>query len=132
VKPGDNKMKNILSVLFMTAAVAVSGVASAGTHVEEVWDCSLREGKTMEQVNATNAKWVKFINKQVKGGGISSRTVTPLVGDLSSFVFVDAFPNLQSWTDAKAAMESKQGQKLEAEFDATSECSSNRLYNSTN
>ena len=125
-------MKNLLSVLFMTVAMAVSGVVSAGTHVEEVWDCSLREGNAIKQVIAINAKWVKFINKQVKGGGISSRTVTPLVGDLSSFVFVDAFPDLQSWTNAKAAMDSKQGQKLDAEFDAVSECSSNRLYNSTN
>jgi hypothetical protein len=125
-------MKNLLSVFFMTVAMAVSGIASAGTHVEEVWDCTLREGKTMKQVNAINAKWIKFVNKQVKGGEISSRTVTPLVGDLSSFVFVDAFPDLQSWTDTKAAMASEQGQKLEAEFDEVSECSSNRLYNSTN
>jgi hypothetical protein len=125
-------MKNLLSVFFMTVAMAVSGIASAGTHVEEVWDCTLREGKTMKQVNAINAKWMKFVNKQVKGGEISSRTVTPLVGDLSSFVFVDAFPDLQSWTDTKAAMASEQGQKLEAEFDEVSECSSNRLYNSTN
>ena len=124
-------MKNLLSVLFMTAAVAVSGVASANTHVEEVWECTLRDGKTMKQVNAVNAKWGKFINKQVKGGGIGSRSVTPLVGDLSSFFFVDAFPNLQSWTDAKAAMDSNQGRKLDAEFEAVSECSSNQLYNST-
>ncbi len=125
-------MKNLLSVFLMTAAVTVSGVASAGTHVEEVWDCTLNEGKTMEQVNVVNAKWVEFINKQVKGKGITSRSVTPLVGDLSSFVFVDAFPNLQSWTDAKAAMDSKKGREMDEEFAAVSECTSNALYNSTN
>jgi hypothetical protein len=125
-------MKNLLSVFLMTAVVTVSGVASAGTHVEEVWDCTLNEGKTMEQVNAVNAKWVEFINKQVKGKGITSRSVTPLVGDLSSFVFVDAFPNLQSWTDAKAAMDSKKGREMDEEFAAVSECTSNALYNSTN
>jgi hypothetical protein len=125
-------MKNLLSVFLMTAVVTVSGVASAGTHVEEVWDCTLNEGKTMEQVNVVNAKWVEFINKQVKGKGITSRSVTPLVGDLSSFVFVDAFPNLQSWTDAKAAMDSKKGREMDEEFAAVSECTSNALYNSTN
>jgi hypothetical protein len=124
-------MKNLLLVTILAATFSFCGFANADTHVEEVWDCTLEEGKTMEQVNAINVKWVKFINKKVKGGGIDSRSVTPLVGDFSSFFFVDSFPNLQSWADAKAAMESKEGQKLDAAFDEVSECSSNSLYTST-
>ena len=70
-------------------------------------------------------------NQNVKGSGINSRIVTPLVGDLGSFIFVDSFPNLASWSEAKAAMQSGEGQKIEAAFDELSDCTSNRLYTST-
>ncbi len=85
----------------------------------------------MEEVHAVNAKWVTFINKKVKGGEISSATVVAVVGDYSSFLFVDSFPNLQSWTDASAVMDSSEGQNREAAFEEVSECSSSRLYEST-
>jgi len=125
-------MKNLLTVTAMAATFAFSGFTIADTHVEEVWDCKLVEGKTMEQVNAANADWVKFANKKVKGGGINSRAVTPVVGDMGGFFFVDSFPNLKSWADTKVVMATKEGQKMEAAILAKAECSSNRLYNSTN
>ena len=125
-------MKNLLSATVLATAFTFSGVANADTHIEEVWDCTLRDGKTMEEVNAVNAKWVKFINKKVKGGAIDSRSVTPVVGEFGSFFFVDSFPNLGSWADGKEAMQTEEGEKLNAEFDALTECGSNSLYNSTN
>ena len=124
-------MKIFQSVTLLAAAFAVCGFANADTSIEMVWDCTLNEGKTMEEVHAVNAKWVTFINKKVKGGDISSATVVAIVGDYSSFLFVDSFPNLQSWTDAAAAMETSEGQKLDAAFDEVSDCSSSRLYEST-
>ena len=65
------------------------------------------------------------------GGGINSRAVTPLVGDMGSFIFVDSFPNLGSWADTKAVMNSGEGQKIEAALEEVSDCTSNRLYTST-
>ena len=124
-------MKNLLSVTALAAAMALSTTASAESHIEEVWDCTLRDGKTMDQVNSINASWMKHANKKVKGGGISSRTVTPLVGDMGSFIFVDSFPNLDSWADLKEAMKSDEGQKIEAAFEEVTNCTSNRLYTST-
>ena len=126
-------MKNLFVITTLSTAMALCATANANTntHIEEVWDCTLSEGKTMTQVNTINANWVKYINKNVKGGGINSRTVSPLVGDLGSFIFVDSFPNLNSWADAKVEMQSSEGQKIEAEFDDVSDCTSNRLYTST-
>ena len=49
--------------------------------------------------------------------GINSRSVSPLVGDLGTFIFVDSFPNLSSWADTKVAMQSSEGQKIEAELE---------------
>jgi hypothetical protein len=67
----------------------------------------------------------------VEGGGINSRTVSPLVGDMGTFIFVDSFPNLSSWADTKAVMQSSEGQMIEAQIEGVSDCTSNRLYTST-
>jgi hypothetical protein len=115
----------------MTAAVTASAIVQAASHIEEVFDCSLREDKTMKELNAINARWVKLMNKEVKGGGINSRVVTPVVGDFGQFFFVDSFPNLQSWADAKAVSDTKKGSAIEAEIEAVTDCTSNRLYSST-
>jgi hypothetical protein len=124
-------MKTILSVTALAAAMLCGANANAESHIEEVWECTLVEGKTMEQVNNINASWIKYANENVKGGGISSRTVTPLVGDLGSFIFVDSFPDLGSWATAKEVMSTGDGQKIEAALEEVSSCTSNRLYSST-
>ena len=124
-------MKNVISTTVLAVTLILCGFANAGTHVEEVFDCKLKEGKTMEEVNSANAKWLEFVNKNVKGGNISSRAVTPLVGDFGSFFFVDSFPDLTSWAAMKAAVGTEEGMKVEAGILDIVECSSNRLYNST-
>jgi hypothetical protein len=124
-------MKNFLRFTTTVATIIFSGLTIAATHVEEVWDCKLIEGKTMKQVNTANADWMKYANANVKGGGINSRVVTPVVGDYGGFFFVDSFPNLKSWADTKAVMATTEGAKKDAAILAVVECSSNRLYNST-
>jgi hypothetical protein len=124
-------MNNLFVVTTLLTAIALCATANADTHIEEVWECTLSEGKTMAQVNAINGNWVKYANKNVKGGGIKSRSVSPLVGDMGTFIFVDSFPNLGSWADTKEAMRSSEGQKIEAELEGVAECTSNRLYTST-
>ncbi len=125
-------MKNILSTTVLAASLTFCGFANAGTHIEEVFDCTVKDGKTMADVNAANANWIKFVNKKVKGGGINSRAVTPLVGDFGGFVVVDSFPDLTSWVAMKAAMETKDGLKVGGAVLDTVDCSSSRLYSSTN
>ena len=120
----------IFPFVALLSALAVNGAVWADTHVEMVWDCKMREGKTFDEVEALNEDWMKFVNKKVKGGGVSSRIITPVVGDLGHFYFVDAFPNMTAWAQVYDAMQTPDGQKLEAQFDALSDCSSNRLYES--
>jgi hypothetical protein len=121
-------MKKLSAALLATAVVSTPALAA--NQIEEVWDCNLREGKTVDQVSAINQTWMKFVNSAVDGGGIASRIVTPLVGELGHFYFVDSFPSLDAWAAMKNAMGTEQGQKIEAEIDALVECTSNRLYRS--
>ncbi|MEE4660638.1 MAG: hypothetical protein V2J89_09230 [Halieaceae bacterium] len=121
-------MKTLLSVTALAAALVFSASASAKEHIEEVWECTLVEGKTVDQANSVNATWLKYVNDNVKGGNINSRAVVPLVGDMGSFLFVDSFPSLVSWAETKEVMRSGEGQKIEAALEEVAECTSNRLY----
>ena len=123
-------MKNILREVFAVCAVGACLVANAESMIVEVWQCTLNDDKTIEQVHATNAAWLKFANSNVDGGEISSSVVIAVVGQADSFLFVDTFPSMEYWADAKTVM-SSEGSEYEAAINETATCTSNNLYEST-
>ncbi len=126
-------MQSLLSkTLLIGVALGICVAANAGTRVEEVWECTLNEGKTLEEVHATNGAWLKFVNAKVAGGDIHSYVATSIVGDtIPRFVFVDSFPNMKAWIATKAALETDEGQALEAALNDVARCESNTLYSTT-
>ena len=121
-------MNKFQSAIGMAVFVAACGCASASASIDEVWECTLNEGKTMMEVEALNNAWVKFTNGKVKGGGVTSATVVPVVGEQGGFLFVDNFPTMQAWIETKALMETSEGKKVEAQILDTVTCTKNRLY----
>ena len=107
--------------------LCLSGIAAADSIVES-WSCKVEEGKTIEDVQAINSKWLKWINKNVDGGEIISSVGTSVVGDAGMFLFVDTYPDLATWAAAKEALDSEAGEELDGLFDGVSECSENRLW----
>jgi hypothetical protein len=104
----------------------------ANKNIVDVWQCKLKENKTMKDAGVLNEKWVKFMNANVKGGGINSYDMEPRVGNQEGFLFVDVYPNMQSWAAGENIMEkTKQGRALLKEFRMLAKCSSNSLYSST-
>jgi hypothetical protein len=100
--------------------------------IVDVWQCKLKENKTMKDAGVLNEKWVKFMNANVKGGGINSYDMEPRVGNQEGFLFVDVYPNMQSWAAGENVMEkTKKGRALLKEFRMLAKCSSNSLYSST-
>ena len=121
-------MKKHLSGAFVAlAALCLSGIATADG-IAESWTCEVKEGKSIEDVQATNSKWLKWINAHVEGGGITSSIGTPIVGNTTVFIFVDTYPNLTTWAAAKDALDSDAGDELDDLFDDVSECGENRLW----
>lgn len=111
--------------------VGLCGVATADTSIREVWICALKEGQTLDDVRAANSAWVKFVNANVKGGGISSDILTPMVGNVEEgrFVYADNFPSLESWTAARASTEgNEEGEAIDAALGEVATCPSNGLY----
>lgn len=121
-------MKKLISATFVAlVAFCFSGMAMAD-NIAETWTCKVKEGKEIEDVQAKNSEWLKWINDNVEGGGITSSVGTAVVGNAQTFIFVDTYPNLATWAAAKDALDSEAGDELDDLFDDVSDCSENRLW----
>lgn len=121
-------MKKLLTVTFVAiVSLCLSGIAAADS-IAETWTCKVEEGKKIEDVQAVNGKWLKWINAHVEGGGITSSIGTAVVGDSQTFIFVDTYPDLATWAAAKDVLDSDVGDELDDLFGDVSECSENRLW----
>ncbi len=121
-------MKNLLPGGFVVlVTLCLSGIATADS-IAETWTCEVKEGKSIEDVQAINSKWLKWINAHVEGGGITSSIGTTVVGNTEIFIFVDTYPNLTTWAAAKDVLDSDEGEELDELFEDVSECSQNRLW----
>ena len=122
-------MKNVLIAIALLLAPALCLAEAGDTRVVEVWDCTLNDGKTADQVAAHNAKWLAFVRQA--NPDINSYGMQRIVGSGQPFMFADVYPNLAIWGAAKSLLDSDEGRALEQGFNELLECSSNRLYNST-
>lgn len=121
-------MKKLLpATLVALVTLCFSGMAIADS-IAETWTCEVKEDKKIEDVQAQNSKWLKWINAHVDGGGITSAVGTTVVGNSEIFIFVDTYPNLATWAAAKDALDSEEGNELDDLFEDVSECSENRLW----
>lgn len=121
-------MKKLLPATFVAlAALCLSGIASADS-IAETFTCEVKEGMKIEDVQAKNSKWLKWVNAHVDGGGITSAVGTAVVGNTETFIFIDTYPSLATWAAAKEALDSDAADELEELFDDVSECSENRLW----
>ena len=121
-------MKKLIPATFVAlVAFCISGIAAADS-IAESWTCKVKEGKTIEDVQAKNSEWLKWINANVEGGGIMSSIGTAVVGNTQTFIFVDTYPNLATWAAAKDALDSEEGDELDDLFEDVSDCSENRLW----
>ena len=120
-------------VILMTVFLLIPGFCMADNHekaVVEMWKCELKEDQKMEDVMATNKKWLAMTRKTTGNDEVNSFMMNTVVGTLTKFVFADAYPDMATWAAVKSAEESEEGKAINAAFDALMECTDNRLFNS--
>ncbi len=107
--------------------------ASADTRVNQVWSCTLNEGKTLEDLNAVHGKWIAWANKQSYGGDIRGYVGSPIVSaHLNVVLIIDSYPDLATHAaDTVTYFSSAEGQALNDEYEAVSTCTSNAVYSVT-
>lgn len=122
--------KCFLAILFLI--IPALGMADEhNTSVVEMWQCELKEGKTMKEVEANNKKWLTLARKNAGTEEVNSYALTTVVGDQTAFIFADIYPTMAAWSAAKSAGESEEGDAIQAAFNDLMDCSKNRLYKST-
>lgn len=114
------------AVIMLMASFSVN----ADTRLEQVWTCTLNDGKTLEEFSAIHGKWLAWANKQDYGGDIRGHVATPFVGDeFSVILLTDSYPDLVTYAADIAAYYAAEGAALDAEYDALASCTSSVLYN---
>ena len=105
---------------------------NADTRLEQVWTCTLNDGKTLEDLSAIHGKWLAWANKQAYGGDIRGYVASPFVGaEFSVVLLIDSYPDLVTYAADIDAYYAAEGQALDAEYDAVSNCTSSALYTVT-
>ena len=119
-------MQKSISTILVALALVLSSAVSADTIVA-VYSCELKEGKTQEELQALNSRWLKWVRENVNEN-IESAVGTAVVGDQGVFLFADTYPDLTTWAATQTALDSDAASALENMFEDVSDCSENRLW----
>ena len=120
-------MKKLLTASLAVIGLGVSGLASADSFAN-VYTCKMKDDVEMEAVQEANAKWLKFVNSKVEGGGITSQVGTAVVGNFETFIFVDTYPSLSAWAATQELLDSDAGDEIDGLFEDLTDCSKNSLW----
>ena len=124
-------MKKIFWILLLMIVPGISLAADNASRIAETYQCDMKEGKTMEEIQAVNVRWLANARKQAGTDSVNSYAFEPIVGDQTKFVFIDSYPDLAAWAAAKSADQTEEGKAIEAAFADLMDCEKNRLYKST-
>ena len=119
-------MKKLLPAVIAVSTLGLAGAAYAAEYVN-VYTCEMKEGAEMDDVQAANSKWLKWVQDNVDES-IKSSVGTSVVGNQEIFIFVDTYPSLTVWAAAAEALDSDAADALEDLFEDTNDCSENRLW----
>jgi hypothetical protein len=120
-------MKNVFTTVLFTLAFAFYCSSAVADSIVASYSCELKDGKTPEELQAVNSKWLKWVRTNVNQN-IESSVGSPVVGKLDHFIFVDTYPDLATWAAAQTALDSDAASELENMFDEIAECTENRLW----
>ena len=116
----------IASILVMFTLTFVSNSVFADSIIES-YTCKLKEGKKQEELQAINSKWLKWVRTNVNKN-INSSVGTAVVGTQDMFMFVDTYPDLNTWAAVQTVLDSDAASELKDIFVEVSDCSENRLW----
>ena len=118
-------MKRTLTCL-LAVALLYGGAAFADDY-REVWQCKAAEGKSIDDIQAVNSKWLKWMRKNVDKK-VDSAVVTTVVGNLEGFAFVDTYPSLDTWSKGRGAQEdNEEMDEIQAAFNEVMTCKESSL-----
>jgi hypothetical protein len=89
-----------ISPILILPRFRIRWIDAGDTRVVETWNCELKDGKKMEDLQANNVKWLARTRQQAGNDEVYSYAMSPIVGDLTGFMFVDTYPDMATWSAA--------------------------------
>lgn len=126
-------MKRKILDMFVAAGLLFSwGMACAETTVQ-VWDCSLNDGSTREELVSVSSAWTKAAKSQAGGKGIQVFLEYPLAatGGASAFNFVMIVPSVAEWGTFNDSYAGSAAEEADGAWNQVASCSKSSLYTST-
>ena len=121
-------MNRIITITVASLLLGVSGITAADP-VSMVWTCTLNDGVSEQQSQASGKKWVALVREMSGNDEITSSWVSAVVGEIGHFMWVDTYPSLEVWAAVQTSWaNSDKAAALEEEFEANETCSKSRLY----
>lgn len=120
-------MKITISTILVALTIVFASSSIFADSIVASYTCKLKEGKKLEELQAVNSNWLKWVRKHVNED-IQSSVGTAVVGNQDMFMFADTYPDLGVWAAAQTALDSDAASELENLFDDVSKCTENRLW----
>lgn len=114
----NNKLKAVVAAVLLV----FSSAAMADSYVQVI-NCKLKEGKTAEEAQALNGKWLTWAREVAGTDDIQSSFAATVVGDLGGFSWVDSYPSLVAWAKVSEA----DNEELDEAFGELADCTKSSL-----
>ena len=123
-------MKTMMKAIF--ALVILGSFTAANAGVVQVWECTLKEGKTASDVTKVSSAWLAAAKGMNGGEKMEVYHEFPLAAEAGSgrFNFVMILPDPESWGVFMGGYQGSAASKSDQEWDEVAGCSGSSLWNS--
>lgn len=123
-------MKTLLKAILSLSILSCFTVANAG--VVQVWECTLKEGKTADDVMKASSAWLagaKSMNGGEKLEVYHEFPIAAAAGD-GRFNFVMIAPDSENWGVFMGGYQGSAASKADEEWSEIADCSGSSLWDS--
>jgi hypothetical protein len=121
-------MRIITKTILTLSILGSVSVANAG--VVQVWECTLKEGNTADDVMKVSAAWVAAAKGMKGGENLTVYHNFPLAAEAGTgrFNFVMIGPDLESWGVFMGGYPGSDASKADEDWNEVAECSGSSLW----
>jgi hypothetical protein len=125
-------MKRKILDIFVAAILLVSCTVAYAETTVQVWECSLNDGNTREELASVSSAWTKAAKSQAGGKGIQVFLEYPLVatGGANAFNFVMIVPSVAEWGTFNEDYADSAAEEADGPWNQVASCSKSSLYTS--
>lgn len=123
-------MRNIMKSILAISILGFLATANAG--VVQVWECTLKEGKSTEDLMKVSAAWMAAAKSMKGGEKLEAYHDFPLAAEAGSgrFNFVMIAPDAESWGVFMGGYDGSSASKADEDWNKVAACSGSSLWSS--